>query len=194
VPRVRQLSGPIVHHPTTQAQRPGPRGTTIATGATWPGSLERIRHQCKTFLETTLCPFSLMITNSWSSTRTIGSGGTFRGRDTPFSLQLVNVHTTALFVTTNVPPHCAARRRWPEVSYMLFSAEKLPSERMFDLNEASSFVLIERVPCHSPTSFRRRLSSSESRCDWLRVAQAVIINAVDNTAIVKIEVRIRFTN
>jgi hypothetical protein len=28
----------------------------------------------------------------------------------------------------------------------------------------------------------------------LRVAQAVIINAVNNTAIVKIEVRIRFTN
>jgi hypothetical protein len=78
------------------------------------------RHQCKTFLETTLCPCSLMITNSRSSTRTIGSGGIFRGGDTSPSPLVVIVHTTALFITTNVPPHCAARRRWPEVSYMLF--------------------------------------------------------------------------
>ena len=28
--------------PTTQAQRPGPRGATLATGARWPGSLQRM--------------------------------------------------------------------------------------------------------------------------------------------------------
>jgi hypothetical protein len=28
--------------PTTQAQRPGPRDATIATGARWPGSLQRM--------------------------------------------------------------------------------------------------------------------------------------------------------
>src|ERR1022692_3835596 len=100
--------------PTKKAEPPPTRdvnrdsGTANANGS---GDLIGVGHQCKTFLKPNLCPFSLMITNSWSSTRTIGSGGTLCGRDTPYSLQLVYVHTTALFVSTNVPPHCAARRR-----------------------------------------------------------------------------------
>jgi hypothetical protein len=47
-----------------------------------------------------------------------------------------------------------------------------------------------RVPCHSPISFPRRLSSSESRCNWLRDAQAVVINADNDTVEINIEMRI----
>ena len=61
---------------------------------------------------------------------------------------------------------------------------------MIDLYEAISFVLIDIDPLHSPISFRRRLSSSESRCDGLRDAQAVSMDAVNKTVRIKIEVRI----
>src|ERR687890_19664 len=40
---------------TTQAQRPGPRDATIATGMRWPGSLQRmVRPRCRHALNETL--------------------------------------------------------------------------------------------------------------------------------------------
>jgi hypothetical protein len=61
---------------------------------------------------------------------------------------------------------------------------------MIDLYEAISFALIDIEPLHSPISFPRRFSSSESRCDGLRDAQAVSKDAVNKTVEIKIEVRI----
>jgi len=40
--KTRHGSKSFSSHPTTQAQRPGPRDAPIATGAQWPGSLQRI--------------------------------------------------------------------------------------------------------------------------------------------------------